>query len=180
MSDAMSPAYEIGIVTFGDTEGAARVVEGLRSAGTVGLTNEIGIVEHHGSGKFTVHGYTTEATKGQHTGGGAAIGALAGALVLGPFGLLGGLIGGALVGRSMGGADPHDLSLSEDFMQRLEDSLPPGTSAALIVAEPETVDQLVGEIHASDAVTKAELREPLTEAQVAKVREMLEKQRAKG
>ena len=178
MSSSMSPAYEIGIVTFGDTDGARRLVDGLREAKKVGLTNEVGIVEHHGSGKFTVHGYTAEATKGQHAGGGAAIGAVAGALVLGPFGLLAGVIGGALVGYSMGGADPHDLQLSEDFLRRLEESLPPGSSAVLIVGEPEVVDQLIGEIHASDAVTKAELREPLTDAQAAAIRDAIERHRA--
>jgi uncharacterized membrane protein len=180
VSSAMSPAYEIGIVTFGDIDGARRVVEGLREAGAIGLTNEVGIVEHHGSGKFTVHGFTAEKTKGERAGEGAIVGALAGALVLGPFGLLGGLIGGALVGRSMGGADPHDLQLSDDFMRRLEEALPPGSSAVLIVGEPEVVDQLIGEIKATDAVTKAELREPLTDAQAARIREAIEQHRAKG
>jgi len=174
MSTPMSPAYEIGVVTFADAEAAERLVSSLRERGAVGMTNEVGIVEHRADGRFSVHSYTAQHTRGRNVAEGALVGALAGTLVLGPFGLVAGLLGGGLVGASFGGAPTHDLQVGDAFVQQLKGALPPGSSAVVVVGEPETVDQLVQEIHSSDAVTKMELREPLTDAQVGAVRAALE------
>jgi uncharacterized membrane protein len=174
MSNEMSPVYEIGVITFADAAAAERLVSSLRDRGAVGMTNEVGIVEHHASGRFSVHSYTAQHTRGRNVAEGALVGALAGALVLGPFGLIAGIFGGGLVGASFGGAPAHDLQLGDAFVSQLKAALPPGSSAVLIVGEPETVDQLVHEIHSAAAVTSAELREPLTDVQVAAVREALE------
>jgi uncharacterized membrane protein len=178
MGSPLGPAFEIGVVTFDGTDSAERLVASLRERGAVGDSNEVGLLEHHTSGRFSVHSYTPEATTGLHVGEGALIGALAGALVLGPFGLVAGMIGGGAVGLSMGGAKAHDLQLSGDFMARLKDALPPGSSAVLIVGEPEVVDQFMGEIRSSDAVAKVELREPLSQAQATAIREAIERHRS--
>lgn len=171
---SMGAAYEIGVVTFQGSDAAERLVGSLRDAGAVGMTNEVGIVEHHASGRFGVHSYTTEHTRGRHVGEGAVVGAMAGALVLGPFGLVAGLLGGSLVGASLPGAKPHDLELSDAFVSRLKEALPNDSSAVLIVGEPETVEQLMGEIRSRGAVSTLELHEPLSDAQVEAVRTALE------
>ena len=175
MEPALSPAYEVGVVTFEGSDAAEGLVESLRERGAVGVSNEVGIVEHHASGRFSVHAYTAEQTRGRKAGEGAVIGALGGALLFGPFGLVAGILGGAAVGASAGGADPHDLGLSDDFVDRLKAALPPGSSAVVIVGEPEGVGQLMGDIRSADVVSRTELHEPLTDAQVAAVRAALER-----
>jgi len=176
MGSPMSAAYEVGVVTFVGSDAAERLVESLRQRGAVGVSNEVGIVEHQASGRFSVHAYTAEHTRGQKAGEGAVIGALGGALLFGPFGLVAGLLGGAAVGASAGGADPHDLGLSDDFVDRLKAALPPDSSAVVIVGEPEGVGELMGEIRSADVVTRTELHEPLSDAQIAAVRAALERQ----
>jgi len=170
----MSPAYEVGVVTFEGSDAAERLVGSLRERGAVGISNEVGILEHHASGRFSVHAYTAERTRGEKVSAGAAIGALGGALLFGPFGLVAGLLGGAAVGFSAFGADPHDLGLSDDFVARLKAALPLDSSAVVIVGEPEGVGELMGDIRSADVVTRTELHEPLTDAQVAAVRAALE------
>jgi uncharacterized membrane protein len=172
----MFAAYEVGVATFEGSEAAERVVESLRQRGAVGVSNEVAIVEHHPSGRFSIHAYTAEHTRGRKAGEGAVIGALGGALLFGPFGLVAGLIGGAAVGASAGGADPHDLGLSDDFVDRLKSALPPDSSAVVIVGEPEGVGELMGDIRSADVVTRTELHQPLSDAQVAAVRAALERQ----
>lgn len=169
----MSDIFEVGVVTFEGKDAAERLVESLR--GTVRSLNDVAILEHHPSGRFSVHTYSSEATVGHHAGVGALIGGLAGTLLLGPFGLLMGIAGGAGVGASLGGAHPHELLLSDAFVDKLKASLPPDSSAVLIMGEPDQVDSLMGEIKSSEAVTRAEFREPLNDAQVAAIHSALEK-----
>jgi len=99
MGSPMSAAYEVGVVTFEGYDAAEHLVESLRQRGAVGVTNEVAIVEHHASGRFSVHSYTAEHTRGRKAAEGAVVGALGGALLFGPFGLVAGLLGGGLVGR---------------------------------------------------------------------------------
>ncbi|HXY71094.1 MAG TPA: DUF1269 domain-containing protein [Actinomycetota bacterium] len=171
-----SPAYEVGVIVFADTDTADRVVDGLRQVGATHLVNDISILEHHENGRFSVHDYAEGATKATKVGAGAIIGSVAGAIVLGPFGLLAGLIGGGAVGATLGGRNPHDLGLSEPFVEELRASLPPGSSAVLIVGEPDKVDELIGHVKSTDVVAAKELRNPLTEAQAAAIHEAVQKQ----
>lgn len=99
MSSPMSAAYEVGVVTFEGSDAAERLVGSLRQRGAVGVSNEVGIVEHHASGRYSVHSYTAEHTRGRKAGEGAVIGALGGALLFGPFGLLAELFGGGWSAR---------------------------------------------------------------------------------
>lgn len=170
----MSPAYQIGIVTFQGAAEAERLVSSLRDRGAVGTTNEVGIVEHHASGRFSVHAYSAQHTRGHNVGEGAVIGSLAGALLLGPFGLLAGLLGGGLVGATAGGAKAHDLELSDEFTQSIKAALPEHSSAVVVVGDAETIDQLIGEIKTTGVVTKGEFHHPLTDEQVGAVRTALE------
>jgi hypothetical protein len=89
-SMAMRPAFEIGVVAFADTDSADRVVDGLRAMSATHLVNDVSLIEHHANGRFSVHAYSQETSRGANIGAGAVIGTMVGALLLGPFGLLGG------------------------------------------------------------------------------------------
>jgi len=177
---AMSPVFEVGVIAFADTESADRVVDGLRQMGATHLVNDVSLLEHHKDGRFSVHAYSQETSRGAKMGAGAVIGTLAGALLLGPFGMVVGLVGGGAVGASMGGRNPHDLGLSDSFVQELRDALPPGSSAVLIAGEPDRVDELMGHVRSSGAVVAKELREPLTDEQSQAIREAIAKHQAEA
>ena len=169
----LSPIFEVGVITFSNVEAADRVVGGLRKRGATHLVNQVATLEHHPSGKFSVHSYSDETSRGAHVGIGAAVGGLVG-LLFGPFGLLIGVLGGGAVGASMQGPDAHDLGLDPTFVERLKESLPPDSSAVLIMGEPAIVDELVGEVHATDQVSTNEFRQALSEEQAANLRKAIE------
>jgi uncharacterized membrane protein len=177
---AMRPAFEIGVVAFADTDSADHVVEDLRAMNATHLVNDVSLIEHHANGRFSVHAYSQETSRGANMGTGAVIGTMVGALLLGPLGLLVGLIGGGAVGASMGGRNTHDLGLSDTFVKELRDSLPPGSSAVLIAGEPERVEELMGHVRKTGAVVARELREPLTDEQAAAIRQAIERHQAGG
>jgi uncharacterized membrane protein len=170
---AMSPVFEVGVIAFADTESANRVVDGLRQMGATHLVNDVSLIEHHKDGRFSVHAYSQETSRGAKIGAGAVIGTLAGALLLGPFGMVMGLVGGGAVGASLGGRNPHDLGLSDAFVQELRDALPRGSSAVLIAGEPDRVDEMMGHVRTSGSVVAKELREPLTAEQSKAIREAI-------
>ncbi len=174
----MSPAYEVGVLTFEGHESAERLVRSLRAAGAVRKGTEVAILEHTSGGRFSVHSYEEEATVGQHVAGGAIVGGLLTSLLLGPFGLLAGVLGGGLVGASMGGSHPHELGMSEEFTSKLKAALPKDSSAVLVVGDPDEVSELVGRVRAADVVTKIEIHHPLTEAQTEAIRRALDEARA--
>ena len=176
----MSSIFEVGVVAFADTDSAGRVVDGLVKMGATHLVNDVSILEHHANGRFSVHAYSKESSRGAKMGAGAVFGTLAGALVLGPFGMVVGLLGGGAVGASLGGRNAHDLGLSDAFVEELRASLPPGSSAVLIAGEPDQVEELMGHIRSTDAVVAKELREPLTDAQAKAMRDAIEQHRADG
>jgi uncharacterized membrane protein len=175
----MEPIFEIGFVSFDDTDVAVRVLDGLRARGAGHLVNEVAALEHHRSGRFSVHSYAAGPTVGEHMAVGAAVGGLVGMLI-GPFGVVLGAAGGTAVGASFGGRHPREIGLDDEFIATLKASLPPGTSAVIVMGEPETVDQLVHEISSSDVVTRDEFRHPLTEEQSRTIRGALEHHRKRG
>ncbi|MGZ4149950.1 MAG: DUF1269 domain-containing protein [Actinomycetota bacterium] len=161
----MEPAFLVGVLTFHGHEEAERVVESLRGSDSLELVNDVSILEHRPDGRFSVHAYSTRPTEKQHVAVGAAVGGAVGALVLGPFGLLAGVLGGAGVGAAMGGDHRNELLLSDEFVQGLHEALPPGTSAVLIVGDKDPVEQVLGEMRSKGVVTAAEFSEPLSPAQ---------------
>jgi uncharacterized protein DUF1269 len=177
VSFGMSPAYEVGVLTFESHESAERLVRSLRQAGTVHKGIEVAILEHTDGGRFSVHSYEEEVTVGQHVAGGAILGGLLTSLLLGPFGLVAGLVGGGVVGASMGGSHPHELGMSPEFTTKLKAALPRDSSAVLIVGDPDEVNELIGHVRAADVVTKIEIHEPLTDAQTEAIRRALEEAR---
>jgi uncharacterized membrane protein len=175
---AMSSVFEVGVVAFPETDAAGRVVDGLLKMDATRLVNDISILEHHANGRFSVHAYSQQTSRGAKMGAGAVFGTLAGALLLGPFGMVVGLVGGGAVGAALGGRNPHDLGLSEAFVGELRASLPAGSSAVLIAGEPEQVEELMGHVRSTGAVVTKELREPLTDAQAKAMREAIERHQA--
>jgi uncharacterized membrane protein len=165
----MSSVFEVGFLSFSDEDAATALAEQLRAGGATHKVNDVSVLEHKASGKFSVHAYSDERTKGQGVAGGAVVGSLVGALLLGPFGLLAGLVGGAAVGATVQGRDPRDLELNDEFVAELRASLPPGSSGLLIVGEPEPVEELMGSVHASGVVVAKAIRHPLTDAQAAAI-----------
>lgn len=177
---AMSSVFEVGVIAFADTDTAERVVNGLREMGATHIVQDVSLVEHHKNGRFSVHAYSQETSRGAKMGAGAVVGTLVGALLLGPFGMVIGLVGGGAVGASLGGRNAHDLGLSDEFVEELRAALPPGSSAVLIAGEPEQVDELMGHVRKTDAVVAKELREPLTDAQSKAIREAIAQHQANG
>ena len=168
---SMEPAFEVGLLAFDGEDSAERVLEAFRERGAIGrLVPEFAVLEHHPSGKFSVHDYTAEATRGSRTGLGAAAGGLIG-LLFGPVGVLVGVAGGGLVGYSMGGSDPKEVGISDEFLRTIEDALPPGSSALLVIGDGEAVGQLIAEVRSSEVVIRTEVRRPLSESQTQQVRE---------
>jgi len=169
----MSDIFEVGVITFDNQDAADRVVGGLRKRGATHIVNDVAVLEHHESGRFSTHSYSVESSRGERTGTGAVVGAFVGAL-FGPVGLFVGLVGGGAVGAATGGRHAHELGLSDEFVASLRESLPPGSSAVVIIGEPDRVNELVHEVHATDAVTTNELRHPLSEDQAKAIRAAIE------
>ncbi len=178
MTEAMDAAYEVGVLTFEGKGRAESTMETLRQAAGGRPDVDVSVVEHHPNGRFGVHVYNPEPTKGAHMAGGAVIGAAIGGLLLGPFGLAAGLLGGVGVGASMQGRKKDDLELSDDFVLELKAALPPDSSAVIIVGDPDVVHELIGSVHAEGVVSVLELHHPLTEAQAAVLNEALAAARA--
>jgi uncharacterized membrane protein len=174
---SMQPVFEVGLLAFDGERSAERVLEAFRKRGAIGrLVPEFAVLEHHPSGKFSVHDYTAEATRGSRTGLGAAAGGLVG-MLFGPVGILAGVVGGGLVGHSMGGSNPKEVGISDEFLGTIEDALPPGSSALLVIGEGEAVGQMIGEVRSSDVIVRTEVRRPLSESQTKQVREAFAKRK---
>ncbi|MGZ5319295.1 MAG: DUF1269 domain-containing protein [Actinomycetota bacterium] len=173
MAEAMDAAYEVGVLTFEGKDRAESTMDALRRAAGGRPDVDVSVVEHHPNGRFGVHVYNPQPTKGSHMTEGAVVGAALGGLLLGPFGLAAGLLGGVGVGATMQGRKKDDLELSDDFVRELRAALPPDSSAVLIVGDPEVVHGLMGGVHADGVVSVLELHHPLTEAQAAVLNEAL-------
>jgi uncharacterized membrane protein len=173
MAEAMEAAYEVGVLTFEGKDRAESTMESIRRAPGGRPDVDVSVLEHHPNGRFGVHVYNPEPTKGSHMAEGAFVGAAIGGLLLGPFGLAAGLLGGVGVGATMQGRKKDDLELSDDFVRELKAALPPDSSAVLIVGEPEVVHGLMGIVRAEDVVSVLELHHPLNEAQAAVLNEAL-------
>lgn len=87
---------------------------------------------------------TITETEDVSTRHGALFGAISGALI----GLLGGPVGavvGAAAGAAAGGAASRwiDMGFSDDYLAKLEEGLQPGSSALVVLVDPESADEVV-------------------------------------
>ena len=121
-----------------------------RSAPGARWAQEIGLVEHHHNGRLvlrgTFAGHYLDVDESDHvsqTGaaGGAVAGGLIGALA-GPPGIAVGLVVGGIAGSQLGAttdAEDEPRLLAE----RLQETVPNGSSAIVLIAAPEEIDEML-------------------------------------
>ncbi len=107
------------------------------------------VVEREPSGKVYIKQAVNLTALGARTGGasGALWGTLVGLLFLNP---LAGMAIGAVTGAGAGAVAGSlaDYGISDDFVRKLGETIPPGTSALFILFKRVTEDKVVREIEA--------------------------------
>ena len=76
MAEAMEAAYEVAVLTFEGKDRAESSMDSLRRAAGGRPDVDVSVVEHHPNGRFGVHVYNPQPTKGAHMGEGAVVGAV--------------------------------------------------------------------------------------------------------
>jgi uncharacterized membrane protein len=143
-------SLDLALMVFADVEGAERayadVLDASRDAPWV---HEIAFVEHHRHDRIVVRGtfagrYVDVDDQGDVIGKRTAEGALTGAAVgmfFGPAGLAVGLVAGSTAGGlSEAKHVPH---LHDAFLDDVRAEVPERSSAVLLLARPERVDDMV-------------------------------------
>ena len=59
----------MGSVAFDGTDTADGVIGGLRERGATHLVNDVAVLEHHASGRFSLHAYSDESTRATKVAG---------------------------------------------------------------------------------------------------------------
>ena len=137
---------EFIVAGFDSYQRAEQVLDELRAMDredTLSILNAVVI-------KKDAEGRVTASEDGDvRPGSGALFGALVGAVV-GFLGGPGGAVVGAAAGAITGGitAAGIDMGFSDQAVQEMKDSLPPGCSAILALVEHEWVEKLTAEIAA--------------------------------
>jgi uncharacterized membrane protein len=127
-------------------------------------TRDVGFVERHHSGRLLLRGsfaghYVDFDENDEFSRKGAGEGAAAGGLIGvlgGPPGIAVGLLAGGLLGGNLATPDEREAE-PEAFVERLRDALPPESSALVMIAAADEVDELVAAIGdgASDTLRRA-------------------------
>jgi uncharacterized membrane protein len=172
-------SLELVVLRFAEPEGASNALLALRSEPQIrrGWLEEAAVVRRHGSGRVSIRGTYAGYDSGgigeaDATKAGIAVGAIGGGLIGllgGPLGILIGAIGGGSLGGLFGrtrGRDPSEWAVFE----KIKTQLPKGASALMLLAETQTVDDVI----ASFAIAGAELtRQPLAWEEVEQVRRLI-------
>ena len=142
-----------------------------RSGADARWAREVGLVEHHHSGKLllrgTFAGHYLDIDESDHVsqkgaGGGAVAGGLIGALG-GPPGIAVGIMLGGIIGSQVGA--PTDTEDEPQLLvERLREAMPRSRSAIVMIAPPHDVDEMMSAI--GDSV-ESRSRESLTAEQAA-------------
>jgi uncharacterized membrane protein len=129
-----------------------------RSSADASWAREVGFVEHHGDGHLvlrgTFAGHYVDLDEALHVsdrgaGEGWAIGAVIGAL-LGPPGLAAGMVAGVTIGSQFG--KPSELDPEpQPLVDRLRSAVPRSGSAIVLIADTQTVDELLAAVGDSSA-----------------------------
>lgn len=154
-------AMDLVIVTFHGQPAAASAFGVLRArAGDAAWTHEAALVEHHRhKDQLTLHGtvaghYMSVDEADHLSQPGAAKGAIVGGLIGilffgGPAGLAPGLVLGAAVGAGNGRPDEIEASAGA-LGEQLRSSVPRGSSAIVVLADPSHTDELLGILGEND------------------------------
>jgi uncharacterized membrane protein len=138
------------LMIFDHIEGAERAyADVLDASGDAPWVHEIAFVEHHRHDRIVVRGtfagrYVDLDDQGDVIGKRTAEGALTGAVVgifFGPLGLAVGLVGGGTAGGLS--ESKHIPHLHDAFIDEVRAEVPEKSSALLLLAAPEHVDNMV-------------------------------------
>ena len=166
----MSSVFEVGFLSFSDEDSAAALAEQLRAGGATHKVNDVSVLEHRRRAGSRSTRTPTSAPKERASPVGRSWVRSWEPSCWDCSDCSQDSVGGAAVGATIPGRNPHDLELNDEFVGELRASLPPGSSGLLIVGEPEPVEELMGSVHASGVVVAKAIRHPLTEAQAAAIK----------
>jgi len=128
------------IVTFDNESSAKKLLEDIEGATQEGTFDFIdaAVLIHKEDGHIDI-----SETSDPSTNRGAVVGGIVGGVI----GLIGGPVGaglGAAAGAAIGGfaTSRMDLGIPDDELKSIADSLPPGTSALVIIIKDAWVDKL--------------------------------------
>jgi uncharacterized membrane protein len=128
------------IVTFDNESSAKKLLEDIEGATQEGTFDFIdaAVLIHKEDGHIDI-----SETSDPSTNRGAVVGGIVGGVI----GLIGGPVGaglGAAAGAAIGGfaTSRMDLGIPDDDLKSIADSLPPGTSALVIIIKDAWVDNL--------------------------------------
>ncbi len=144
---------DLALVRFNGQTAAESAFGAMRErGGDAPWVHEVALVQRHHSGRIVLHGtfagHYIDVNEDDHLSQpGAAVGALTGALLGivflgGPFGLAPGLVLGGLVGAERGKPDELEDE-PEALVERLRATVPKGSSAIVLLAEPDHVDAMM-------------------------------------
>ena len=147
---------DFALVVFEHTGGAEHAYgDAVSQASGEPWALEVAFVEHHRRDRVVVRGtfaghYLDADDEGEFIGRKTAEGAVAGAavgLLFGPAGLAVGLVGGGMAG---GVANEHSgPRLRSALLDELRNEVPEGSSAVILMAAPEEVDEMVSALQPS-------------------------------
>jgi uncharacterized membrane protein len=126
------------VITFEDEEQAPRVFQSLKGLEHERLLNlkDAAVIVKDAEGKVHIKNMVESGVKvGAVTGG--ALGLLIGGLLFPVAGILMGLAGGALIGKTL------ETGVDKKFIKEVRDSLTPGSSAILFIVGSENVGLLI-------------------------------------
>lgn len=166
-------SLESVVVPFaGDNTASVRFAEARdRSSRDARWTRDVGLVEHHRSGRLLLRGmfagHYLDVDESDHVSQkGAGEGAVAGGLIgvlAGPPGIALGLLIGGLVGSQAG--TPSEVEAEpQELAERLRAAIPKGSSAVVLIAEDAEIEELLTAL--GDQAPSA-ARQPVSETQAA-------------
>ena len=164
--DSRAVAVEVAIVRFHGENTAVVTYSDAKDgpAGAARWTQEVGFVQRNHSGAMSLRGtfagHYVDVDETDHVSQkGAAEGAVAAGLLgvlAGPPGIAVGLVLGGLVGSEVGRADEIEAEPRE-LVERLRAAIPPSSSAIVLIAGPQDVDDMLAALgdSAADVVRRA-------------------------
>lgn len=161
-------SVEMVAVVFDGTHTAEKELSQLRVARDDAWLEEVSVLEHHASGRFSIKATSPDYGDEDHFRAGLAIGGATGlllGLIAGPIGVLFMGAVGAMTGRALGAQKHHGAF--DPLVAQVKDAVRRGSSALILVAEHDTAEQLVSTL--GDGARRI-LRHPLTTEQLEELR----------
>jgi len=132
------------IALFADQTAAEQAVDALRTWDKASSEIKLGAI-----GTIAKEGDKVRTRMGRKTGKGASVGAILGviaAVLSGGVTLLGGVVGGAALGGTVGAFMKQSLRLTEEEILELGCELDDGKVAVVVACDPIEIEPLAGEL----------------------------------